>query len=496
MNINYNLYSKLFLKVSFVFLIVLSIFSRIYFNDIPFYYGKRLYFYYALINVVIFGLLFSFNFEKFSFRRMLFLLSFILLQIGVLTLQLFYVDEQTVFKKIFSFLFFSWNIVFIHFFIIVQYVNKLGKNQAYNLFSKSIMIIFFIVITSNILQLTALLHIDMFDHLVTLFGKTLEVQWPNFTDSSMVHPFYQIDDSYVKTQHRLNGMAEEASENVGMIFVTFLPLFFSRMIRKFKFNQSSFPVEILYIVLSLIILLIAKASTGFLFAIITFIIFLSILIKYKKQIAFLILAVTVISILTYILYTHESITDSSMYYVTKVINWQENVSTNSRLAITYSLLLVFINNPIFGVGRGMINEHIAEYLPSWSYWNPEIIEWNSIHTYPVLSEIGGLLAEYGLVGVSFIFFFFWYVYKKLKLSFIKHSTDQSSMEIFLSFKFFMFFLFLAMLSHIVWYKSLFILITAFYYAIAINYQRKKYNDFNNNSNLSCTKLSTNSFRKY
>ena len=108
-------------------------------------------------------------------------------------------------------------------------------------------------------------------------------------------------------------------------------------------------------------------------------------------------------------------------------NLSDNISNKSRFGIQYTSLLIFLENPILGVGFGQQGYHARNKYPKWATSNNYEFELfylnDNIKSFPPGYNIyTRLLAETGIIGfLIFISFIVLIFYQCNKL--IKHRTD-------------------------------------------------------------------------
>jgi len=110
-------------------------------------------------------------------------------------------------------------------------------------------------------------------------------------------------------------------------------------------------------------------------------------------------------------------------------NLKKNMSNQSRFGIQYANLLVFVENPIIGVGFGQQGFHALNHYPIWA--KKDNYEFKAIYLNksnpafpPGYNLYIRLLAEAGLIGFGLFLFLFYVVFKKLKYS-LKNNQDEN-----------------------------------------------------------------------
>ncbi|GEM_PF-6378495 len=453
--------------ISFAFLIVISLFSRIYFDSVPTYYAQRAYFYYALVCFLV--LVVSSTLETIRIPKTVgFLILFVVVsQLVTMLFQLNIHDHEFVVRKMVALFAYVFSIVALHVFVVIRYVQILGLETSYVMFRRGVYIVMSVVFLANAIQLAYLWDETAFQSVMESFGRFVEVRWDGEGEASDIHRFYRAG-SYVQQTHRLNGMSEEASENASMLVVLFLPILYARIASKLASDRRKLLVIEYLPVLAIIFFLLAiKSSSAIFMAVMAVAVLLIILLNYRSIFAISLAIIVFLSAGWWLLATSSSLQDQLLFYVTKVFDWEYNESTNSRAAISYALLMVFISNPVSGVGRSLLSQYIGQYIPDWAGWNAEIAMWGAVNNYPILSAWLGLLAEYGAIGALVFIYVFHWVYRRLRILYIGNASQPIWFEIFYAYRLFLLFYCLSMLFAFTWYKSIYLLIFSFFLAVAM-----------------------------
>ena len=97
--------------------------------------------------------------------------------------------------------------------------------------------------------------------------------------------------------------------------------------------------------------------------------------------------------------------------------------TDNRLGGTIALIKTWLQHPLFGVGYGYEGQYIVDNLPEWSKNNFEYMQVYRKQAYPILNDLFGWLARYGLV---FCLTFAWLLFSLIKRSLVilKEITGQ------------------------------------------------------------------------
>ncbi len=172
------------------------------------------------------------------------------------------------------------------------------------------------------------------------------------------------------------------------------------------------------------------SRTALIVVLLQFVVFLSVLFslqkKYREILKKLLLVLSAIA-LVLLMFNGKSVINSIDKKVESLNfkkNLTENVSNRTRFGIQYTSLLIFIENPIIGVGFGQQSFHARDKYPEWATnKNYEFELWylnDSIKSFPPgYNMYTRLLAETGIIGFFiFVLFLILLVYQSKKL--IKH----------------------------------------------------------------------------
>lgn len=227
------------------------------------------------------------------------------------------------------------------------------------------------------------------DRWVNLIGRFLEAHHEGRT-------FYD-NGSYVTTLHRVNGLDPEASFFAAKMGIIFVPVVLAILKNKYnvisgKTNDKLYLYWIL-LVLMMITLFFAKTSTGML--VIVMVVVSLFFVVGKKQRLYLWTALILGILGIIVLYFVSG-------YVHGLLNQYlfEKSGTDNRLGGTIALFRTFIHYPLFGVGYGYTSNYNFMYVPKWTTHNAEYmyVYMKSKAGYPDLSQMGSILASYGLIA--------------------------------------------------------------------------------------------------
>ncbi|MYV05809.1 hypothetical protein [Furfurilactobacillus milii] len=225
---------------------------------------------------------------------------------------------------------------------------------------------------------------------VNFIGALFEKRWHgrNFYDNG----------SYATTMGRINGFEAEAGYLASQIGLVFLPLLISGLANHFSFwsekkeTKSQYIKVAILFILTLLILFFAKTTTGFV------VIGLSLAMlfwksnRHDKVILIIIGAVGLAGVIA-----AYALVPGVRHLLNQYL-FQKS-GTENRAGGTIGLLKTFLSHPFIGIGNGWAGPYLVENAPAWSKNNWEYIYVYSVTGYPILSVLGGILAQYGVLIV-------------------------------------------------------------------------------------------------
>jgi len=461
------IYKRTLVYILLLILVLSAVFTKDYFLFMQGYYFKKIFIYFLFI--IIFVQFTILRVPKINYNVTVLMLYSLLVFTQFITLfQSIDYENQNILKNIISFILFSF-IVFLHYYGLRNFYYIL-QEKFIDYFFKAFYFALGIILLVNFIQLFSILIPSIFQGTEQFIANNLVLQWyrPDPEDKR----FYTIANSYVQSTHRLNGLVEETSEDVAILFVGFMPLILGKLTASLKlgYSLSQYKSTLIWYSLIILILLLSKSSSGLLFAGISILFLFYIYIRYASASTnivvlslffILILSVTVVNI------------DMLNHYWSKLFD-DTSVSTLSRSGVTLGLMSMSFDNLFTGVGKGMVSYSLESYIPLWSY-TYEIETWINNQGFPALSMFFWLISEYGLPLLFIIVYIFFKTYQKLKgLS----NFNTQYYIVFKSYKYFLIILFIALQSQTMIYKSLLLLVLTFYIVVGenskytINYQGK------------------------
>lgn len=371
-------------------------------------------------------------------------------------------------KNFISLLFFIF-FIYIHFLVI----RLLFKNNKYIYFYlNGVTLTLFILIIVAYIQILYLKFPDYFSSAVSFFGTYFE-------ERNIGNLDYYLSGSYVQTKQRINGFNSEAGYLASQLLIIFVPFILASIKNKinllflrFKYNNFLY-YFILFAILA--ILFFAKTSTGIL-AIFLIIITLWISLPLNRKILTFYLFFLVI-VGCYFLYVFNT---NFSEILNDYLFDKKNASTYNRAGGTIALIITFLKHIFLGIGWNYHSFYLFEYTPNWSTNNVEYLMWlNKTHSYPILNLFFGLLSEFGLVCVMFMFIYIYRLlkfYRKMELvvrelnpnqyKFIKAMSDSLHYMVFFG-------LAISLFSFYQWYASMY-LISFFFFVVYRQHLKQKY----------------------
>lgn len=168
--------------------------------------------------------------------------------------------------------------------------------------------------------------------------------------------------------------------------------------------------------LVLVLTILSGSRTALLVVFFQILVFVFVAYRFKRKtkivfqnIVFILLFVSIISVA----FNYKSVTNTinnKLNSVSFIKNIENNVSNKSRFGIQYASLLVFKENPVFGVGFGQQAYHAKDKYPKWATQkNYEFKEYylneNEPSFPPGFNMYTRLLAEVGIIGFLFFILF-------------------------------------------------------------------------------------------
>lgn len=443
--------------VLLLLLVLSAVFTKDYFLFMPGYYFKKVFIYMLLFIIFIQFTIIKIPKINYSITTiMLFTLLFFTQSITLFT-SLGY-ENQNIFKNIISFTLFAF-IIFLHYYVLRNFFHIL-QEKFINYFFKAFYVALGVMLLVNFIQLFSILMPSIFHSAEQFIADHLVLQWsrPDPEDKR----FYTIANSYVQTNHRLNGLVEETSEDTAILFLAFIPLILGKISTSIKLgnNLNTYWGNLIWFILIVIILLLSKSSSGLLFAVVSNCFLIYIYLRYAT-VGDNIIMLSIFFILLIII----ALTNSDMieHYWTKLFD-NESISTLSRSGITFGLISLSFDNLLTGVGKGMVSNYLELYIPVWSY-TYEIETWINKKGFPALSMFFWLISEYGLPILFLISYILFKTYKGLKEL---ARFDSKYYTVYEAYKYFLIILFITLQAQTMIYKSFLMLITTFYIVIGLH----------------------------
>ena len=266
-------------------------------------------------------------------------------------------------------------------------------------------------------QIGFIFGVSGFSHLINPIAHLFERHWLN-------RNFYD-NGSYVTTLWRVNGLEPEASFLallLGLAFGPFLIMLAQEPLKRFKTHKWLFWLAWLIIFVIVGVLFMAKTTTGFLMiGLLALAYWVS---APRKQKIWLASAGVLVLIAVGVAY-------EAVPTINALLNqWLfQKSGTDNRLGGTIGLLGAWLHHPILGVGYGFEGHYIVQNLPDWSKNNAEYLEVYKNQAYPILNDVLGWLARFGLV---FVLVGFWLLLGLMQRAFrtlkrLRHSASSHVM---------------------------------------------------------------------
>ncbi|MCB5825674.1 hypothetical protein [Weissella cibaria] len=229
-------------------------------------------------------------------------------------------------------------------------------------------------------------------HIINPIAGLFERHWldRNFYDNG----------SYVATLWRVNGLEPEASFLALLLGLTFSPLLImiaEEPLKNFKNRKWLFWLTWALLAIIVVILFMAKTTTGFLMIGLLAVAYWFAAPRKQK----LFIAGGVVIALIAVAAAYQFVPS-----VNAMLNqWLfQKGGTDNRLGGTIGLIGAWLHHPLFGVGYGYEGHYIVQNLPEWSKNNAEYMDVYKNQSYPILNDVFGWLARYGVI---FVLIGFW-----------------------------------------------------------------------------------------
>lgn len=220
--------------------------------------------------------------------------------------------------------------------------------------------------------------------------------WARLFERHWAERTWYDDGSYTATLLRVNGFEPEAPYLIMLLGLVFSPVLISIIQEPMtRFKRVGLLKGGIWILIGLltVVMLMARSTSGFLMlALLAMFTFLFATKKLKMQLVVLFSVAVVALITSY--YSIGSFNDMMNKWLF------EKGGVDNRMGGTIGLLKTFLSHPLFGVGFGNEGFYIEQFLPEWSKHNAEYIEVYSKTAYPVLNDMLGWLARYGVAIVA------------------------------------------------------------------------------------------------
>lgn len=240
-------------------------------------------------------------------------------------------------------------------------------------------------------QIAVTFHITAFEQYVNDIARLFERHWRTHTD----YNFY-INGSYVATEGRVNGFEPEAAFLANLLGVVYLPILIGITASGQKFwswtktKIGDQVVNTIFSFIILLVLLLAKTTTGILTAGIAYILWI---IWSQNHLRKNLVGLAVIG-LFFIVFAYLKV---GVIHDTFNQFLFAKQGTDNRLGGTIALALTFLTHPILGVGYGFTSFFILKNVPISTTHNFEFQNVYSQFGYPNLSDFLGWFASFGLV---------------------------------------------------------------------------------------------------
>lgn len=240
-------------------------------------------------------------------------------------------------------------------------------------------------------QILVTLHVEWIRGYVNGIASLFESHW-------QAHPGYNFYEhgSYATTLYRVNGFEPEASYLANMLSVIYLPLLIALSTSGYKiwnWTKSMKQNVVLNVIFAFTImgtLVLARTSTGIFAVVVAFVLWV---LWSRGYLRFSIVTLAIVGLISL------AIAYSSIPTIHNMLNQFlfAKQGTDNRTGGTIALAITFITHPLLGVGTGFTSYYTIQNVPEALTHNFEYQEVYSKFGFPILSEVMGWFASFGLV---------------------------------------------------------------------------------------------------
>ncbi|MCD2158886.1 hypothetical protein LQZ24_02430 [Fructobacillus sp. M1-13] len=240
-------------------------------------------------------------------------------------------------------------------------------------------------------QILVTLHVERLNGYVNTLASFFESHWQAHGD----YNFY-ANGSYATTLYRVNGFEPEASYLANMLSVIYLPILVGlsasgyQLWNRLKTAKQNVIVNVLFTFTIMGTLVLARTSTGIFAAVIAFILWV---LWSRGYLRLSIISVALLGVLLL------AVGYSSVPTIHNTLNQFlfAKQGTDNRTGGTIALALTFLSHPLTGVGTGFTSYFTIQNIPEIFTHNFEYEHVYSQYGFPILSEVMGWFASFGLV---------------------------------------------------------------------------------------------------
>ncbi|MBU8686468.1 hypothetical protein KM918_03760 [Priestia megaterium] len=449
----------------------IAIFIADYLNvTFPTYFGKRIQLYAYVLFICIALIKSKGEIPKDSFNKKViqFIGIFLVMQLASMFLSNVRIGAAAYNKNpITTFVAFLGFVVGI---IVHYYVVRLNINSFKDIkkFLKGGWIALLITLVVCLVQLCYLFMPSIFKPVVEFIGNTIEASWDGIYATKLDETSFYRLGSYVQTTLRLNGLTEEAPSLATQVFVIFVPFILASIKNQFNvFGSKENKMYPLYIstILILVILVMAKTTSGFLFAGIILIMLMKNMTGLQRT---AVIAVTVLG--GFLLYQFNFKNQYLMDSINNFLLNKNQDSVSNRAGNTLALLETTLKNFVLGIGWEYHSYYIFDNLPEWARHNTEYFGYLKKGEFSVLTVLLSWTAEYGLLIVGIVIAYIVKTqkqFRKLSIQSSELNLNESKLIKVLcdASYYYLIFTLISSLFLYVWYTSVYLIVYFFFVSI-------------------------------